>query len=344
MKKELYILLRQGAIKEYREMVIDQIIDEYDFDYRTVSGLIDIIDNSDDLDNKTINTLLDKEFYSINNMIKLYREGFTDIIPSTFYENEIFLKECKITEIPNFFLANNKNLTEFHISEQIKSIGRAAFYGCEKLKGLTGAEKLEEIGKYAFAGCKSMDISELPESLERIGEGGFMGCESIIDLNIQAGITELKDNTFRGCTGLRYINVPLLKTVGDKCFKDCENLRDIGTVLSNIGKEAFSGCISLQGMELKDADVKKRAFLNCIDMSYIDFINKPCYIGEDAFVGCDVLQTIIFGDFSYKLHAFEGEKEVFRNIKVLTAEGKSVKLSKEFILQKKVINALRAVI
>ena len=83
----------------------------------------------------------------------------------------------------------------------VRSIGRYAFYGCEKLTIVNIPGSVTNIGDYAFQQCTSIERVEIPDSVKKIGTRVFEQCYVLSNLNLPRE-TEIGTAAFYGCKGL----------------------------------------------------------------------------------------------------------------------------------------------
>jgi hypothetical protein len=112
--------------------------------------------------------------------------------------------EYKADEIPPFSFydpekrRNREFLKYVQMSDQVTSIGKAAFLNAWGLEGITLSKSLEVIDDYAFVSCKSLVSVSLPESLKKIGEKAFY--ESWMqELLIPVSVEHIGEEAFSGC-------------------------------------------------------------------------------------------------------------------------------------------------
>ena len=120
-----------------------------------------------------------------------------------------------------------KSITSVVLPASVKSIGFAAFAGCEQLTTIAFPASLDSISGYAFSGSGLTSV-ELPASVKTVGEGAFARCENLASATV--GLAALTLNKE-------------VKTIGDGAFKSCSALTGInieGTALKSIGNEAFA--------------------------------------------------------------------------------------------------------
>ena len=182
------------------------------------------------------------------------------------------------------------------ISSGVTSIGRAAFYGLDKLtavsfgsdlaairpsafencinlRSLTMGRNVKTIGEWAFAGCESLDSIVLNEGLTSIGPYAFYNCSGAANASLPSTLGKLEMYTFAGCSSLSSISIPNdVKTIGENCFADCTGLV-IVTIPSGV------------------ENIEARAFYNCSSMSIVSIPNKLRTLGEYAFYHCSSMAT-----------------------------------------------------
>lgn len=68
-------------------------------------------------------------------------------------------KGCQVTSVGAYaFSKAGRNLTEVHLPETVKRIGRYAFYGCAKLEKLVLTDTLTDIAGGVFTGCRLREL------------------------------------------------------------------------------------------------------------------------------------------------------------------------------------------
>ena len=87
----------------------------------------------------------------------------------------------EVTSIRDYAFNCGKEIREIVFHENVKTIGRSAFLGCENLE-LTRDKLpnyLQTIGAYAFAKCKKISKVGIPSSVTEIGEAAFAMCSGM---------------------------------------------------------------------------------------------------------------------------------------------------------------------
>lgn len=348
----LYLWFRKAAIEEFTEEYTEKIMKKYGLCYRTVKALTKIINNESGITKYHIETLLNPEFYTLDNMIKVAELGLTDIIPYKFYEDEEFLTKTGITRLPNGFLTGNTEIEEFTVMPQITGIGDEVFMGCTNLRTIVFRGAVTYIGARAFKDCTCYQIEKLPDSVTYIGSGAYKNCYSIKRFYLPAGVTEIKDRTFQNCTGLEefYAGSSSLTgytanhlSVGDRAFYGCEKLYRMEAVVTELGEESFKDCVRMIKIIMKVAIIPRRAFYGCTRLEEVAFVENciPVRMKKDAFYGCDGLSKVTVDGFSYQLREAEGYRELTKNFYIINRKTKVV-LSCDMVFSRKVGNVLQA--
>ncbi len=195
------------------------------------------------------------------------------IIPDTYLD-------CPVEVIGENAFQNLKGVRKIYIGKNVTEIGRLAFYYSRTLEEIEFAaeSKLQIINDFAFAGCEKLNNVDLPNGLVEIGRQAFDECDSLANLVIPSTVVEIGTDAFENTAFVRdahnwegdalYINNHLLKVHPSFVGKFSVN---IGTLV--ICSDAFNGCTSLTGIVLPQS------------LKQID---------EDAFKGCEALETAEF--------------------------------------------------
>jgi len=160
-----------------------------------------------------------------------------------------------ITELPAsvFYSCKSLNAVDFGENSKIASIGKDAFWQCERLGTTTDAEgnitgynsvelpeSVVSIADSAFANCSEITEFSVGNNVEYIGPQAFYRCDKLSDIDLGNSLLEIGDNAFEGCTSLEAVDVPnSTTTIGDKIFLDCTSLEEVnlGTELTSIGRD-----------------------------------------------------------------------------------------------------------
>ena len=172
-----------------------------------------------------------------------------------------------VTRVGENALSNCGNITSVTIPASVKSIGKAAFWNCWKMKSVTMAG-VKEIDKIAFQSCRSLSSVTMPDDVTILESGVFGGCPSLADetdefviingviygrasregvfpkdVVIPATVTRIANFAFAGeWDGVMSVTIPgNVQSIGDHAFSGC-NLSE-GVVIQkgvqSIGAGAF---------------------------------------------------------------------------------------------------------
>jgi hypothetical protein len=232
------------------------------------------------------------------------------------------------------------------IGNNVRTIGRAAFFDCEKLSTLILPESLQTIEEVAFRCCESLTSLHLGNALSTIGFGAFNACHGLSSVTVPASVTSIGDWAFSygtaeilvspenshyisidgnlysgdGKTLLQYaagkkdvsFTVPdHITKIANSAFLYCENLREIilHKTITTIGNNAFHGCKQLERFVIPDSvtEIDSDTFQYCENLSHVTVGSAVTRIGIDAFYGCENLNTMIYN----------GKTKDFRKIHIL---------------------------
>ena len=88
------------------------------------------------------------------------------------------------------------------LPNELVSIGKYAFYQCNRLTSVRMGGKLKTLGANAFAGCISLLSATMSEGLETIGAFAFDNCTSLRELSIPSTVTHIGMTAFYSCAAL----------------------------------------------------------------------------------------------------------------------------------------------
>lgn len=314
MDNSLYLLLRKGAVAEYERESIEEIINTYGLDWRTIKGLIKIINNELGITSANISGLFEKGFYTFENMVRMAKNELLDIIPGAYFENEQFLKAAGIDYLPTNFMAGNIYIKEFKVPSVITHISDNAFMGCTFLKTVHLPDTLTSIGSGAFKNCPALNLNALPDNVNYLGAEAFKNCHSIKELTLP-NILRIEDGTFKNCHSLQIVNSNNNLRVGREAFSGCGELTGINAQIVEAKEAAFEDCVSLKEINLRTSTIGCRAFSGCKNLSIIHFRGIiPSRLKKDCFIGCNSIRHVEAEGFSYQVRESIGYKELNKNI------------------------------
>ena len=194
--------------------------------------------------------------------------------------------ETKIEAIGNYAFQNAVFMGGgIWISNNVKYIGRGAFYNLYMMGGVGGAANLEYIDDYAFYGCSSAwlfankdekGVVQLPLGLKYIGRSAFYQCTNLIGVKFPASV----------------------EYIGPYAFYGCSNLGDSGEMWGSI-EDFKNGLPTLKGpvafaIGSRLTYLGDRAFQACTGIKEVSLPAGLEYLGERAFYGCTKLESVIF--------------------------------------------------
>ncbi len=171
------------------------------------------------------------------------------------------------------------------------------------------------IGNSAFENCYGLASIKVPDSVETIGERAFVMCanlntvmgvdETTADVNFGANsnLTTIKKQAFMG-TNLTAIALPSkVTTIGEFAFATEETS----------GEVTAHGASKIKTVTLPNSvkNIEKYAFYRCEQLEEVTFGTGITEIGQAAFEGCILLDTLTFdgtlsGDLYIRSWAFFG--------------------------------------
>lgn len=147
------------------------------------------------------------------------------------------------------------NVSSVFIPATVLSIGDSAFIYCDALTTVTFAEnsQLKSIGRAAFYGSEHVHPRfkeiKIPDSVETIGNGAFYECRDLERIALPSALQTLSSVTFYNCTALSEVTFPAsLKTIESSAFSGCRNLSEVRlpASLTAIQSSVFHLCINLK--------------------------------------------------------------------------------------------------
>ena len=167
------------------------------YDNSTPDGVIDIPDTvkKDNID-YTVTAIGDSAFKSFSTRINV---------------SSVFIP-ARVRSIGDsaFNRCNALTTVTFAENSQLKSIGRAAFYGTEhaypRFKEIKIPDSVETIGNGAFYDCQDLESITLPASLETIESRAFSFCRNLSEVNLPASLTTIQSYVFDYCSALKTVS------------------------------------------------------------------------------------------------------------------------------------------
>ena len=233
--------------------------------------------------------------------------------------------------IVNWFVRKTK-LKTLVIPEEVKRIGKRAFYECGTLTSVTIPKSVTSIGDWAFSGCSGLKSITIPDSVTSIGWGVFYGCSGLTSITIPfvgekmdgtentrldhifvvdvpdslkeviiTGGKDIDEMAFLGCSGLTNITIPdSVTSIGGSAFWGCSGLKSVTIPdgVTSIGEGAFRGCSGLTSVTIGNGatSIGDWAFDGCSGLKSITIPDSVTSIGEGAFSDCDGLTSVTIGN------------------------------------------------
>lgn len=194
-----------------------------------------------------------------------------------------------VSEIADNAFSGCKSLSAVVLPETVESIGSFAFYECRDLVYITENNSIKSVGEYAFGYCSSL-FSVCLDKTESIGFGAFYECDSLYDMTLSF-IGDGGENTHFG-----YIFGAKSADYNDEFVP--KSLRRIGLNehCRSIPDRAFANCAYITNVNMSHVEsVGIRAFYGCRSLGYMSLPDTVKALGDDAFFGCDNLETVVLG-------------------------------------------------
>ena len=140
----------------------------------------------------------------------------------------------------------------------------------------------------------------LPEGFTVIEKDAFSDNLDLVRVVIPSTVTAIEDGAFRGCSNLKEVSIPeSVLEIGNSAFCNCEKLSAIQLPknLRYLGQFAFANSgLKRVTLEMQDEDfqMERGAFRDCPSLTEVTI--KCKYLGEHAFINCENLERISFGE------------------------------------------------
>ena len=189
-----------------------------------------------------------------------------------------------------------KPLASVVLPTQLKSIGFAAFAGCDQLHSIDLPATVDSIASFAFNGSGLTSIN-LPAGVHALGEGVFSRCTSLTSANLPNA--NVNNFTFLGDTLLSDVTLGEgVKSIGIAAFNGCTALKNIkfaaNSIIVNIDHEAFikSGISTLDLTTLSRLTAVGDWALATSAVKEVKLPSSVTAIGEGAFYYASQLQEV----------------------------------------------------
>lgn len=190
-----------------------------------------------------------------NNYGELRSRGFT------LYINNEQPTHITIDKNPTegYIFTGQKTIEEIVITDNVTSLGNAAFNSCTNLENVTLGNGLTSIPAGGFDGCSKLKDVVFPNSLKTIGStayssGAFRGCTSFTKVEIPDSVELIGSFAFRNCTGIKSVVIGNGQLhICSMAFGGCSSLEtvDIGSGVYQIDGDIFWGCSKLNSVIIR---------------------------------------------------------------------------------------------
>lgn len=134
----------------------------------------------------------------------------------------------QLESIGDFVFNECSALKKLDIPQNVTSIGGNAFNKCGELTTvnfLGQVPQLNSIGKHAFYECQKLADLTLPDRLTSIGKSAFYRCNALTSIRIPDNVVTIATKVFQECSGLATVVLPKnLGNIEDFAFNNCSAL------------------------------------------------------------------------------------------------------------------------
>lgn len=131
----------------------------------------------------------------------------------------------QLESIGDFVFNECSALKKLDIPQNVTSIGGNAFNKCGELTTvnfLGQVPQLNSIGKHAFYECQKLADLTLPDRLTSIGKSAFYRCNALTSIRIPDNVVTIATKVFQECSGLATVVLPKnLENIEDFAFSPC---------------------------------------------------------------------------------------------------------------------------
>lgn len=161
----------------------------------------------------------------------------------------------QLESIGDFVFNECSALKKLDIPQSVTSIGGNAFNKCGELTTvnfLGQVPQLNSIGRHAFYECQKLADLTLPDRLTSIGESAFYRCNALTSIRIPDNVVTIATKVFQECSGLVTVVLPKnLENIEGFAFSNCSALANFvyaGSALPapTVNKSAYSVSYSLK--------------------------------------------------------------------------------------------------
>ena len=202
------------------------------------------------------------------------------------FENAVSIRSVEfndeIKSINKNTFSGCENLSEIYLPDSLDTLGSEAFYGCKNLKEIRLSSNLDTIGEAAFAECTSLDLVIWNPERKIILKDAFKNCPlRSFDFSNSNGVGAgaFKESKIEKVKIGESAQPEVKQSIGTMSFMSCEKLETavIGGNISEIGSLAFADCENLEKVVIADSVEKIAAD------AFDDSQNVTIYCLEDSY-------------------------------------------------------------
>ena len=258
----------------------------------------------DEFEGKKVVKIGDSAFSECNEIKKvIIPEGITVIDSFAFYKckqiNEIFFPKT-LTEIGTCAFSYAK-VAEINLPENLITLGRQVFMGCDNLESVIIPEKVETLDDQLFNSCTNLKTLNIPASVQTIGDGIISGTAiqniTVADNSncyyVESGcLMERATKTVLG--GSVGCVVPAdARKIGNQAFAYCRHLTDLAlpSTVTEIGTLAFDNSSIKNIVTPAVCEIGYGAFYDS-ELQTIELCANLKAIGANVFTGCKQMKEL----------------------------------------------------
>lgn len=208
-------------------------------------------------------------------------------------------KSLKTVEMPSVEIIGERAFEECGSLNNVdlpnvRRIGTAAFALCKSLDNIKLSQNMKSLGRACFVGCNFSNF-DWPESLDTIPVNTFGDCESLKNVNVQH-VRRVETGAFANCVSLNNMDVSSARNIGKSAFEGCSSLSEIklSKKIEHIGESCFAFC-NFENFEWPETvdSIQAGTFVGCSSLKKVKLPKCVNYIGSGAFEYTD-LQTMVW--------------------------------------------------